>query len=144
MTGLSTSRSKAVSPIFVIYFGICLSAIMIAYMALLLHFPSSNDSIQSGNVVSNVLPSPSIAADDFCDFLLVGGEMQVDEVQSAACSYWTVGSKLFRCRDGTMLLLSRIRDGVCDCCDGGDELRKKCPNHCIQSGSQNLRTSTRV
>lgn len=73
--------------------------------------------------------------DDYCD---CGN----DELQSSACSFYSSG-RLFQCRDDRYfkqnLFLSRVGDGVCDCCDGSDEIHGNtpvlCPNICDIIGS---------
>ena len=64
-----------------------------------------------------------------------------DELVSSACSYHSNG-RLFQCDDNQYfnqsLFLSRVGDGVCDCCDGSDETHSNnlifCPNVCAEIG----------
>jgi hypothetical protein len=55
--------------------------------------------------------------DNFCD---CGN----DEPETAACSFYS--SDRFRCRSkvyvNQTIPLSKVDDGVCDCCDGSDEV----------------------
>lgn len=56
--------------------------------------------------------------DDYCDC-----HDGSDEPETSACSNVLVTRKTFRCRDGSSLLLtSRVRDGIVDCRDGSDEI----------------------
>jgi Glucosidase II beta subunit-like/Glucosidase II beta subunit-like protein len=74
--------------------------------------------------------SPCVVNDDHCD-------CGHDELLSSACSYHSSG-RLFQCEDNRYfnqsLFLSRVGDGVCDCCDGSDEIHFNitvfCPNVC--------------
>lgn len=73
--------------------------------------------------------------DDYCD-------CGHDEMFSSACSYHQTG-RMFQCSDKRFfeqfLFLSRVGDGVCDCCDGSDEMHSKelikCPNTCSEMGA---------
>ena len=64
-----------------------------------------------------------------------------DELLSSAYSYHSSG-RLFQCDDNQYfnqsLFLSRVGDGVCDCCDGSDETLSNnlisCPNICAEIG----------
>jgi protein kinase C substrate 80K-H len=72
--------------------------------------------------------------DDYCD-------CGHDEMRSSACSFYQTG-RMFQCSDtrffNQSLFLSRVGDGVCDCCDGSDEIYSKnpikCPNMCSEMG----------
>ncbi len=72
--------------------------------------------------------------DDFCDDLVTGE----DERSTAACSLLVPDLKLkFRCgpNNSTQIPLSRVGDGVCDCCDGSDEIKSgesACPDVCAK------------
>ena len=72
--------------------------------------------------------------DDFCDDL-VSGE---DERHSAACTGLVPALRLkFLCgpNNSTQIPLSRVGDGVCDCCDGSDEMQGEesgCPDVCAK------------
>ena len=92
-------------------------------------------------ILSVILPvngedHPScILNDDYCDC----GD---DELQSNACSLFT-GGRLFHCTDSSLfkqtLFLSRVGDGICDCCNGSDEIHAKrilCPNVCDVIGAE--------
>jgi protein kinase C substrate 80K-H len=76
--------------------------------------------------------SEGVANDDYCD---EGG----DEWLTSACA-GVPGAPPFQCHgSGTGALLqsvpaSRVRDGVCDCCDGEDEAGSPFlpPGHCPQ------------
>jgi hypothetical protein len=58
--------------------------------------------------------------DEYCDCALDGS----DEPRTAACSGLALGAR-FRCENEGLspvdVPLSRVGDGVCDCCDGSDE-----------------------
>lgn len=79
--------------------------------------------------------SPCVVNDDHCD-------CGHDELLSSACSYRSSG-RLFQCEDNRYfnqsLFLSRVGDGVCDCCDGSDETHFNiivvCPNVCTEIGN---------
>ena len=79
--------------------------------------------------------SNCILNDDYCDC----GE---DELQSNACSMQNGGR--FLCADVRFykqsIFFSRVGDGICDCCDGSDELYMKasitCPNVCDKIGPE--------
>ena len=71
--------------------------------------------------------------DNYCDC----GD---DEQQSNACSLYR-GGRLFQCANlsfSQSIFLSKVGDGVCDCCDGSDELHNamhiSCPNVCSEIG----------
>ena len=80
--------------------------------------------------------------DDYCDC----GD---DELQSNACSMYQSGGR-FQCVDARFykqsIFLSRVGDGICDCCDGSDELYMKafitCPNVCDEIGPELMSHST--
>ena len=63
--------------------------------------------------------------DDYCDYLRAAGAGEAEEALTSACSFSTVGRRLFHCKrnmEGQDLIFSsRVDDGVCDCCDGSDE-----------------------
>jgi protein kinase C substrate 80K-H len=66
--------------------------------------------------------------DDFCDCTLDGS----DEPGTSACSY--LKPSRFYCKANPSksfyIYTSRVDDGICDCCDGEDELKTECPNNC--------------
>lgn len=68
--------------------------------------------------------------DNYCDCVGSG----TDETSTSACSAYNIKRKVFQCpKNGAMIYASRIDDGVCDCCDGSDELHNDfvvCPNTC--------------
>ena len=68
--------------------------------------------------------------DDFCDDLQRGR----DETRTSACSGVADSLIEFRCgtSNSTRIPLSRVGDGVCDCCDGSDEVRDSCPDICAK------------
>jgi protein kinase C substrate 80K-H len=81
--------------------------------------------------------------DDFCDCPLTGE----DELLTSACSSTIIAQPMFACKshssfDQLQLFPSRIGDGICDCCDGEDELGKRtqeeegkispCVNTCLE------------
>ncbi len=73
----------------------------------------------------NLNPMP-VSNDDYCDTL-------VDEDETSGCSYFS--SLMFKCKSAIYseeIFSSRVNDGVCDCCDGSDELLTgiKCPDVC--------------
>ena len=60
-----------------------------------------------------------------------------DETSTAACTYYVSTSHkssqtyLFECpKEGSRIHLSRLDDGVCDCCDGVDETLTECEDRC--------------
>jgi hypothetical protein len=63
--------------------------------------------------------------DDYCDCSGSG----VDEVKTAACSYFTAAKETFRCDESNenslSIFSSRVNDGVCDCSNGADEYLTK-------------------
>ena len=73
--------------------------------------------------------------DDYCD-------CGHDELLSSACSFYS-SKRSFYCRDqrfyNQSLFPSRVGDGICDCCDGSDEIHGNtpivCPNVCDIVGS---------
>ena len=79
--------------------------------------------------------SNCVINDDYCD-------CGHDEMHSSACSFYQTG-RMFQCSDrrhfNQSLFLSRVGDGVCDCCDGSDEKYSKkpinCPNTCSEMGA---------
>ncbi|CAB9497824.1 Glucosidase 2 subunit beta [Seminavis robusta] len=79
--------------------------------------------------------------DGYCDCPLDGA----DEPHTNACSGSTMGaftgvpavtefSKTYQCPQQKKLQIpySRFHDGICDCCDGSDELPSVCPDICDQ------------
>ena len=78
--------------------------------------------------------------DNFCDCPTTGA----DEPETNACAglaYWpgrgqtvdqVVTEPVFTCPQQPNLLLSvsKLQDGICDCCDGADELSGMCEDHC--------------
>ena len=78
--------------------------------------------------------------DNFCDLSeldnLIQTPLKVEESGTSACSFWTVCRKRFICSSDTnrkIIFSSRVADGVCDCCDGSDEIVGGlilCPNTC--------------
>lgn len=79
--------------------------------------------------------------DGYCDCPLDGA----DEPNTNACSGSTMGaftgipavsleSKKYQCPQQRKLQIpySRFHDGICDCCDGSDELPSVCPDICDQ------------
>lgn len=64
--------------------------------------------------------------DNYCDC----GD---DEPETNACSFYT--SDMFRCKStvyaNQLVPLSRVDDGICDCCDGSDE-SIPCKNKCAE------------
>ncbi len=67
------------------------------------------------------------SGDDYCDCI-----EEIDEWNTSACSYYT--NKPFLCLGSQTLNvsipLSRVGDGVCDCCDGQDEINSPFPIEC--------------
>eukprot|EP00605_Chrysophyceae_sp_TOSAG23-4_P000411 GSChrysophyteH1.ASY1.ANO1.467.1 assembled CDS len=63
-------------------------------------------------------------------------ELHTDEPRSGACSYYLAGSRTFACPNKA-IFASRVGDGVCDCCDGSDEIGSPfgivCPSTCNKS-----------
>lgn len=80
--------------------------------------------------------SDCVLNDDYCD-------CSEDEKQSNACSMYKDGGR-FQCADlrfyKQSIFLSKVGDGVCDCCDGSDESYTKafitCPNICDETGPE--------
>jgi len=68
--------------------------------------------------------------DDYCDDTAHG----TDERNSSACTFVPSLKAAFVCAGETSasIPLSRVGDGVCDCCDGSDELAGKCQDTCAQ------------
>lgn len=68
----------------------------------------------------------ALSNDNFCDCILSQGTIDVEESLTSACSFYTVGKRVFHCKQdiGTepkMIFGSQLSDGICDCCDGSDE-----------------------
>jgi len=94
--------------------------------------------------------------------------LYTDEPATSACSYSLVGVKVFKCGtrdDAPALFLSRVHDGVCDCCNGRDEVgspffererqeeeqqqqeserESPCPNTCLSSLDKPLQVFARL
>ena len=73
--------------------------------------------------------------DEYCDDLAFG----TDESRTSACSGVWGSSTRFKCGkdNSTSIPTSRVRDGVCDCCDGTDEKphgegKSPCPDVCAK------------
>lgn len=97
-------------------------------------FLSSSDLVKWGCLAAT---SNSIFQqnDGYCDDRITGS----DEQNSSACSFFVradvTTKSIFKCAksvslDGTMIPLSRVQDGVCDCCDGSDERDSPFPIVC--------------
>lgn len=97
-------------------------------------FPSSTDVTKWGGLAA---PTNGIFQqnDGYCDDRITGS----DERNTSACSFYVHGGistqSVFTCAksaslDGTMIPLSRVQDGVCDCCDGSDERDSPFPIVC--------------
>ena len=94
---------------------------MLAFILVLLLFSSRE---MRGNIAA-IMQDPDNINDDYCDDTEKGS----DETTTSACSF--LHTK-FECktkeeRDGIyskrkIIPTSRINDGVCDCCDGSDEV----------------------
>lgn len=76
-----------------------------------------------------------VVNDDFCDDLELGS----DESRTAACSGVPGSAVRFMCGkdNSTSIPMSRVGDGVCDCCDGTDEKphgdgKSSCPDVCAK------------
>jgi len=93
-----------------------------------------------GKLGTQKIPEEKIN-DGYCDCPLDGA----DEPHTHACSGSTVGaftgiaavsteSKKYQCPQQRKLQIpySRFHDGICDCCDGSDELPTVCPDICDQ------------
>lgn len=68
--------------------------------------------------------------DDYCDDTAHG----TDERNSSACTFINSLKYTFTCAGDTSINipLSRVGDGVCDCCDGSDESKGSCQDTCAQ------------
>lgn len=79
----------------------------------------------SAGLVHSRCTGPS--GDDYCDCI-----EEIDEWNTSACSYYS--NKPFLCLGSQTLNvsipLSRVGDGVCDCCDGQDEIGSPFPVEC--------------
>ena len=77
-----------------------------------------------------LVPTDCVKNDDFCD---CGN----DEQNTSACSFFSKDP--FYCQDSHFVKqsfpYSRVRDSVCDCCDGSDEEDGLCPHVCEELGS---------
>ena len=80
-------------------------------------------AIASFGAVFAIRPPHYVENDDFCDDLRQG----VDERNSSACSFIPNLNEMFKChsdeenKDTIGIPMSRVGDGICDCCDGSDE-----------------------
>ncbi|RLN59994.1 hypothetical protein BBJ28_00001360 [Nothophytophthora sp. Chile5] len=86
---------------------------------------------------------PERVNDDFCDCEQDGS----DEPGTSACSHVLLRSDatsrsfglMFQCRSGGRQISSAfVSDGVCDCCDGSDEIKSACPDTCEAERRQTL------
>ncbi|RLN52174.1 hypothetical protein BBJ28_00012845 [Nothophytophthora sp. Chile5] len=86
---------------------------------------------------------PERVNDDFCDCEQDGS----DEPGTSACSHVLLRSDatsrssglMFQCRSGGNPVSSAfVSDGVCDCCDGSDEIKGACPDTCESERRQTL------
>jgi protein kinase C substrate 80K-H len=84
---------------------------------------------------------PQKINDDYCDCEEDGS----DEWLTSACSFVHVPpgsdaekSSKFHCVNkgylDTFIHTSKVNDGICDCCDGSDEPKGKCPDNCYEIG----------
>lgn len=127
--------------LFILFVGVASSIFLVA----------ANDNDEISSVIScatgwngevRVIPTEWIN-DDYCDCPLDG----LDEPGTEACSgsdSWpgvaggdgttSPASTAFQCpqQPKIKLPLSRISDGICDCCDGADEVQGACPDICDQ------------
>ena len=66
----------------------------------------------------------------------------LDEPGTSACSY--LKTSRFHCKANPSksfyIFTSRVDDGICDCCDGEDEMDIICPNNCKALAIQMLQT----
>lgn len=97
----------------------------------------------SGEVSSNAFtrcPSGRYAKidDNYCDCRGFSGLDTREEARTSACSYDTVGIRVFHCKRDLpgqeFIFSSRVLDGVNDCCDCSDEITaggSECPNRCV-------------
>jgi protein kinase C substrate 80K-H len=90
--------------------------------------------------------SGCIINDDYCDTL--NGS---DETTTPACSHLQQ-NKTFPCTSGATssaeylnisIPFSRVGDGVCDCCDGSDEIGFVLPHQCNNTCDQTLEITRR-
>ena len=70
--------------------------------------------------------------DGYCDC----EESGIDEIGTAGCSYISRNLNHFSCTSNHYIYSSRMDDGFCDCCDGKDERKITCPNHCINKPNE--------
>lgn len=96
---------------------------------------TSTQATPPGRPCAETLPA-ALLDDDYCDCEADGS----DEPSTSACSHVTDGAnRLFACHAGDQRVpLAFVGDGVCDCCDGSDELSAvtasggtACPNVCL-------------
>ncbi len=82
------------------------------------------------SVFGVIAESNQIVNDDYCDDLTAG----LDESTTSACSGITIQPSFFYCTGSVYLKqrvpTSRVNDGVCDCCDGSDEMSTQCEDKC--------------
>ena len=89
--------------------------VLLLLLCVMVHFGHTSESIQN---------------DDYCDDVHSGS----DESQTAACS-WYVPNLRFKCtaHNNETIPISRVGDGICDCCSGKDEPSGVCPDLCEQA-----------
>lgn len=131
---------------FVLIFGLLLSLLWAILVLIQLETETNATNRQSNSDTKRAAPylikvdglSSTILDDNYCDFLGENFKGRAEESGSSACSYWTPGKRLFTCvglETGSTtkkIFSSRVEDGVCDCCDGSDEISGQvaCTNTC--------------
>ena len=81
-----------------------------------------------GHTVISYSSTPFVENDNFCDDIRKGS----DEKNSSACTFLPNLNMKFTCENelDKHLPLSRVGDGVCDCCNGSDEAPGFCQDKC--------------